>query len=524
MKRASALVAGLAVTFAFTVSATVQSTASAATPACQDIAAPQVPGATVTSIAGVDKPAGPDQIPGGPTIPNVPARCEVSLSLTHPGVGDHVLVAVWLPDSGWNGRFQGTGGGGYVAGAFDLALAPAVQAGYAAVSTDAGVGGNVLSPASWALRPDGSVNTGLLTDFASRSLHDMTVAGKQIVTSFYGHSARYSYWNGCSTGGRQGLMEAQRYPADYNGILADAPAINWNHFIPAEFWPQVVMNEAHDFPSSCEFNAFTQAAVAACDRGDPVNGGIIDQPATCGFDPRRLVGTKVVCDGTTLTITAKDADVVRQIWQGPTVNGRPLWYGLTKGASFDGLAGTTAGAGTPFEIADTWIRYFLAQQPSFNTATITYARFEQLFRQSEVEYERIIGTDDPDLAAFQRAGGKMITWHGLADQLIFPQGTVNYYQRVQAATGGARNVDSFYRLFLAPGVAHCGGGNGPAPTDALDAVVNWVEHGKAPDTLPSAVTGSAGNTITRNLCAYPQLTRYNGHGDRDSAASYHCTR
>jgi feruloyl esterase len=307
--------------------------------------------------------------------------------------------------------------------------------------------------------------------------------------------------------------------------VATSPAINWDRFIPAEFWPQVVMNRAKDFPTSCEFAAFTRAAIAACDHGDTVNGGIIDQPGTCGFDPRSLIGTRVVCNGTTVTITAADADVVRRIWQGPTdLDGEPLWFGLPKGAPLDALAGTTTDSGVPFSIASTWIRYFLLRQPSFDTSTIDQAQFDLLFRRSQVEYNRIIGTDDPNLAAFQAAGGKMITWHGLADPLIFPQGTVNYYQRVQAATGGARNVGSFYRLFLAPGAGHCGGGNGPVPTDSLAAVVNWVEKGRAPATLPAATTDSTGATVTRNLCPYPQMARYDGHGDPNSATNYHCTR
>lgn len=481
-------------------------TAPATSGACGSVTAPpQVPGAEVQSISGVLVPAGTDQVPGGPSIPNVPAHCAVSLYLTHPGANDHVLVDVWLPTSGWNGRFEGTGGGGYAAGEFDLALAPAIEGGYAAASTDAGVSVNALSPASWALNANGSVNSQLLTNFAYRSVHDMTIAAKQIVAAYYDQPASYAYWNGCSTGGRQGLMEAQRFPTDYNGILAAAPAINWVDFIPAELWPQVVMNEMKDFPSACEFNAFDQAAIAACDKSDPVNGGIIDDPMTCDFNPQSLVGTKVVCNGQTLTITAADAEVVRQIWRGPTTpDGQRLWYGLTKGAPFGGLAGTTTtasgtGVGVPFPISSSWISYFLKQNPSFDTSTITYSQFVQLFNQSVREYDSIIGTDDPNLGAFEAAGGKMITWHGLSDQLIFPQGTINYYKRVQAATGGARNVSSFYRLFLAPGVQHCGSGNGPAPTDPLSALTSWVEHGQAPASLTASVTTSSGAVITRDL-------------------------
>jgi feruloyl esterase len=527
MRRAPALLVAAMTPLAFGVSTTAATPASAGTPACQSVARPQVPGAAVQSVTGVDVPAGPLQIPGGPTIA-LPAHCEVTIVLTHPGAGDTVGVSVWLPATGWNGRFQGTGGGGYSASLGPIGLAAAVAQGYAAAATDAGVTTDPTSPAAWALRPDGSVNEALLLNFASRSVHDMTVAAKQVVTGFYDRSAAYSYWNGCSTGGRQGLMEAQRYPTDYNGVVATAPAINWDRFIPAELWPQVVMNHANDHPGPCVFNAFTQAAIAACDRGDPVNGGLVDQPDGCRFDPRGLIGRTVVCDGTTVTITATDADMVRQIWQGPTVAGvLPLWYGLPKGAPFDALAATTAAAdgtrvGAPFPIADAWVRYFLKRQPGFDTATITPAQFDVQFAQSRIEYNRIIGTDDPNLAAFRNAGGKMVTWHGLADPLIFPQGTVNYYQRVQATLGGATRVADFYRLFLAPGVGHCGGGRGPVPTDPLGAVVNWVEKGQAPATLPSATTGGGGTAITRDLCPYPEIARYDGHSDPDSAASYHC--
>ena len=189
MKRTSAFVA-VTVILSVGIWGAVRSTASAATltPACQNIAQPQVPGAEVQSITGVEKPAGTIQIPGGPTIP-VPAHCEVTIFLTHPGAGDHVMVAVWLPSSGWNGRFQGTGGGGYSAGLFGYSLAPAILQGYAAASTDAGVSPSPYGPPTWALNANGTVNTALLTNFAFRSEHDMTVAAKQIVTSFYGTGA-----------------------------------------------------------------------------------------------------------------------------------------------------------------------------------------------------------------------------------------------------------------------------------------------------------------------------------------------
>lgn len=216
------------------------------------------------------------------------------------------------------------------------------------------------------------------------------------------------------------------------------------------------------------------------------------------------------------------------IWDGPkTRSGKRLWYGLLKGTPFDRLAATAAAPDgarhdVPFAVGDDWIKYFRKRQPDFDISTIGYREFEQLFQQSHSQYNAVIGIDNPDLSTFRNADGKMITWHGLADRLIFPQGTVDYYRRVEAVMGGAHATDQFYRLFLAPGADHCSGGTGPVPTDPAAAVVDWVEHGHAPDTLPATMTNAHGQKITRNLCRYPQASHYTGHGDPNSAANYSC--
>lgn len=495
--------------------------AEAGTRACA-AAEPSVPGAEVLSVTAEQQPGGEvPSFPGFPPVTDVPPYCEVTVVLTHPGAGDRVTVNVWLPVDGWTGRFQGVGGGGYAMSQGAFALAEAIKLGYAAAATDGGVDSDFESPASWALGPDGRVNRELLRNFASRSLHDMTVAGKAVTAGYYGRPADYSYWNGCSTGGRQGLMNAQRYPDDYDGINATAPAVNWDRFIVADLWPQVVMQQERNFPTQCEFAAFQQAAVAACDGLDGVTDGVVDLPKRCRYNPYRLVGTTIVCDGTEITISRADAEVVRKIWDGP-----PLWYGLNRSTSFAALANTVPGpdgkpAGAPFRISETWVQYFLEKDPDFDVSTISYRDFERLFALSYRKYNRIIGTDDPDLSAFRASGGKMVTWHGTDDSLIPYQGTVHYRERVERAMGGASTVDKFYRVFLAPGVDHCFGGSGPFPVDPLGALVDWVEKGEAPDTL-FAVTqdGSA----TRNLCRYPLTARYDGHGDPKSAASYTCRR
>ncbi|GAA3128291.1 DUF6351 family protein [Streptosporangium carneum] len=497
---------------------------------CSSVSVNAPVGTTVEAVTAARREAGTVHVPAVPPlgaveIPDVPAHCDVTITLTHPGADDHAKVRVWLPETGWTGRFQAVGGSAYAAGDYGTGLAAAIKNGYAAATTDAGVGPYLDT--SWALTGEGKVNTPLLKNFADRSQHEMTLLAKQVIAKVYGRPAAYSYWNGCSTGGRQGYMEAQRHPGDYDGILATAPAVNWDEFEVATLWPQVVMNQENTFPAPCEFDAFTQAAVKACDRLDGVSDGLIGDPAKCAFDPRRLIGKTVECDGKQETITAADAAVVRRIWDGPrTPTGRKLWAGVPVGAGFD-LAGTRVDAdgdrvGAPFPVPAAWVSTFLKRQPSFDVSTITYAEFAELFAQSQAEYDTIIGTDDPDLSAFRRSGGKLLTWHGQADQLIPAQGTVNYFQHAQRATGG--RLDDFYRLFLAPGVAHCAGptSTGPVPTDALGALTAWVERGKAPRTLSAAITNASGATVTRELCPYPSVSRYTGHGDPADAASHRC--
>ncbi|MER5642401.1 DUF6351 family protein [Kitasatospora sp. NPDC002227] len=497
--------------------------ASAAAPApyaCASVTPTAPPGTVVESVRVADVPAGAFQVPGAPPlggfpVPDVPAHCEVTVTLTHPGADDHAKVNVWLPQAGWNGRFQAVGGVAYAAGDSGAGLAGAVKQGYAAATTDAGVGGALET--GWALDPAGRVNTALLDNFAARSAHELALVGKEVVAEAYGRAAAYSYWNGCSTGGRQGYLEAQRYPADFNGINAAAPAINWNQFEVATLWPQVVMNEAHTYPTACEFDAFNQAALKACDRLDGLADGLVSDPGRCEFDPRRLIGTRIECEGRQLTVTAADAEVVRRIWDGPRgADGRRLWYGLPVGADFrylaaskpDGRGGTT---GAPFFVPAAWVATFVEKQPAFDTAHLSTAQFEEIFRRARAEYDPVIGTRDPDLTAFRDAGGKLLTWHGDADQLIPTAGTVDYRRRVERELGGAKKVDEFYRLFLAPGASHCGLNGGGV--DDLAALTAWVEQGRAPAVLHATLTTATGRAVARDLCRYPMVSRYPGRGD-----------
>ena len=423
-------------------------------------------------------------------------------------------------------------------------LAPAIAKGYAAAATDGGHAMNGVDPSSWALVSPGNVNTQLLLDFASVCLNDMAILGKAVTESYYGVPPTYSYWNGCSTGGRQGFMNAQRYPGLYDGILAASPVINWAALLVAAYWGQLVMNNVGVYPPPCELSALTAAAIGACDSLDGVIDGIISALGRCNFDPHTLVGQTFNCSGTVSTYSAVAATIVQATWTGAHTlgpeNGSFLWYGLNPDASFTtpGLSslGTlctpptslTNCSGLPFPVFPDWITYFVEKNPDFNVLAMNYSHYDTDFHQSLQQYQSVIGTADADLSAFKAKGGKMIAWHGLADQLIPPNGSSNYYDRVVETTGGGSvaDIQDFFRLFFAPGVGHCGTGVGPYPGGALETLVAWVEEGVVPQTLAGTslpgMTSSGEEVVYRRpLCPYPSVAKYVG-GDPTQAGSFQC--
>ncbi len=442
----------------------------------------------------------------------------VTAIVTHPPANDRVKVWVALPVKSWNGRFRGNGGGGFTTGNAD-SLRGAVAQGFAAAATD---GGHEGGSGSFALHASGRLNWQEIRDFAYLGIHEMTVVGKALTQAFYGKAPRFSYFVGGSTGGRQGLMEAQRYPADYDGIYSGCPAINWAHMVPSTLWPQVVMHEAKHFVSKEKLEAVTAAAIAACDQDDSVSDGVIDDPDKCAWDPKGYVGTMVGESA----FTEEDANVVRKIWAGPTGHdGRFLWHGLSRGASLVATAGTDGMPlrPKPFGIAVDWYRYFLTRTPGFDGTDVTAADFELLVNQSVELFGPVFSANDPDLSAFRDRGGKVIILHGLTDQLIPHQGSIDYYERVQKQMGGVQKTAEFARLFLVPGVDHGFRGPGAAPNmnKLLVSLVGWVEEGKAPDQLLGEARDAAGKVVrTRPIYPYPQTARYKGTGDPDEARNF----
>ena len=450
-----------------------------------------------------------------------PPACRVTAVVTHPPAGDKVRVWIALPLTSWNGRFQAVGGAGF-AGGRPSSLDTPVRTGFAAASTD---GGHDGGSGSFALDGQGRLNWQSIRNFGHLALRDMSVTAKAVAAAFFGSAPRRSYFVGCSTGGHQGLTIAQRYPAEYDGIVSVAPAINWSRFLIADLWPQVAMADARTIVPACKLEAATAAAVAACDKNDGVEDGVLDDPRSCAFDPAQLVGTS---SASCAAFTDGDALVIRRIWEGARrEDGGRLWYGLPRGTALTPLAATGGEplAGRPFRIALEWLRFFLAQDPTFDATTLTRSRFEQFFDQSAEQYTAVIGGDNPDLSGFRKRGGKLIIWHGWADALIPPEGAIDYYERVVEHAGGQRDAERFARLFMAPGVGHCAGGPGPLPAGELDTLVNWVENGKAPKTLGTIRRDAAGNaTPSRPVCAYPLVARYKGSGSTEDPSSYRCRR
>jgi hypothetical protein len=376
--------------------------------------------------------------------------CNVTVTYTHPGQNDTINVETWLPMENWNGRLQATGGGGYVAGRFFLsytAMAGALGNGYVASTTDGGIGLSLV-PDPWALNSPGNVNLYALQNFASVSLKDQVrmntlaalvaitkspfqaIISKELIKEFYGQPAEYSYYTGCSQGGRQGMMLAQRYPEAYDGIAAAAPAFNWARLFPALAWPQVMMELTGQFPPKCELDAVTAGAIATCDPQDGITDGIISDPAACSFDPFSMVGKIVTCDNETTTISNAAATIANLTWTGPRkASGDFLYYGLDYQSRLTGsgdqsttaalgLAMTSCSSngtcvGSPAGLGEAWLKFMVKKDPNWDFSKITsIEEYARLYQASAQEFDSIFGTFDTDLSAFRDAGGKMITYHG----------------------------------------------------------------------------------------------------------------
>jgi len=484
--------------------------------------------------------------------------CQVAIEITDtsdPRGGQPGMIGIdlTLPDS-WNGNYMAEGGGVYCSPASFVTLAADqwLAAGYAISQDDCGHTGftnPLVSPWVTNASPPPALNWNRIDDFGYLAHHLMAVESKAVIDDYYGVGAHYSFWNGCSTGGRQGLSEAQRYPTDFNGVLAGAPALNWDQFMVAQMWPQLVMEWNNDFLPTCKENLVNTTLQAQCPDQDGQIDGVFD-PRNCNVLGvlRSLIGTTTPCG----TFTATDALVIQEIWQGPRLSGTqrnllhglPVWFGMEPGANLAGayvpFLGPGGGlglattfqqnppngpwAGAPFIPSADWFQNWIKQDPNWVFTDETYQQYWQDFLKSGLSYDAEIAADNPNLQAFKAAGGKLIMWQGLADQLIFTGDSINYYNQAILANGGIGNTESFFRYFLAPGVAHCGapGPGSIAPTNPMQQVIDWVENGQAPTVLDASGTIN-GQAVTRPLCPYPDGDAAYTGGDPNQASSYTCS-
>jgi feruloyl esterase len=464
-------------------------------------------GASCESLAGLSLPDTTITLARQDASSDLPAFCRVAATLK-PTTDSDIKIEVWLPVSGWNGKYQAVGNGGWSGSINTPAMALALRRGYATSSTDTGHTG---STAAFALgHPE------KLIDYAYRSEHEMTVKSKAIIAAFYGNAPKLSYWNGCSAGGKQALKEAQRFPDDFDGIIAGAPAHNWTGRAEEAIWiAQAVHNDPASYIPPEKYRAIHEAAVAACDTLDGVKDGIMEDPTRCHFDPK-----VIECKGADgpACLTAPQVEAARKIYSG-AVNPRTRQQvapGFEPGSELGW--GTTAGP-QPFGIANEHFKNVVFRNPAWDYRTLN---FDSDIATTEKLDNGLINALDPNLKPFFAHGGKLVQYHGWNDWQIEPRMSVNYYQSVLETMGGAGKLRDSYRLFMAPGMGHCGGSEGPNTFDMMGTMEQWVEQGKAPDKIIATRMKDGKVDRTRPLCPYPQVAKYKGSGSIDDAANFAC--
>ena len=438
---------------------------------------------------------------------DIPAFCRVAATMK-PSSDSDIKFEIWMPAAGWNGKFEANGNGGWTGSITPATLATGLQRGYAAAMTDLGHDGG---SASFALgHPE------KLIDWGYRAEHETAVKSKLIIAAFYGDGPKLSYFNGCSAGGRSALKEAQRYPDDFNGIVAGSPGINWTGRSEQAVWIAQAnhKDDASTIPAA-KFPAIHAAALEACDAADGVKDGIIEDPTRCKFDPQVLE-----CKGPDgpACLTTPQVETARRIYSAVT-NPRTkqeIFPGHEPGSE---LGWNTMVGPQPFGLGTELFKFVVFKDPNWDYRTFNFDTDTALTLKAD---DGVMNALDPNLKAFIARGGKMVQYHGWSDPQISPLTSVEYYNTVLDTLGGASKVADSYRLFMVPGMAHCGGGEGTSNFDMLTAVEQWVETKKAPDQIPASRVRDGKVDRTRPLCPYPQLAKYKGAGSIDDAANFSC--
>ena len=541
-------------------SVAIASTPAMATP-CTNLQSLNLPDTTITSAT--DNTTGVFVPPGSSSpIPGLPAFCRVTATLT-PTSDSNIKIEVWLPETTWNGRFLGTGGGGFQGVITYNELALGIQGGFAATNSDLGTGssgcsplycgsdGNMGNPLAIAFGDPASPATGLfghpeqIKDFGYRAIHLMTVRGKEIANAFYGQNANRAYFAGCSTGGQNALMEAQRFPNDYDGILAGAAAFNRTHLhmVGLGVW-QDTHASASRFIQPGQMTLINKAVLAQCvgQDGGASTDPFLTDPRDCHFDPKALL-----CTGGQVPpacLTADQVTTMQKYYAGTIdpVNGQVINPGSERGNETDnvlalGLAFTEDLPEPAFDGLFYWVF-----GPSFGypASAVNFANFDfhRDVHTVDDQLAQVLNADSSDLSEFRGHGGKLLMYHGWADPLIPSQSSINYFnalvggdnsgmQQANFMPGDPRldKTQKYARLFMVPGMYHCSGGPGPNTFDALTPLVTWVETGVAPETI--VATKFVNDTppavqMTRPLCVFPKVAKYKGSGGTSIAANFTC--
>jgi len=488
---------------------------------CESLVAFPLKDGTITEATSITPPTTIDAILGYRQATITVPFCRVSAELT-PTRDSVIKMEVWLPSpEKWNGKFEGVGNGGLGGAIVFNAMVPGLMQGYATAATDTGHD-NTGGSGAFALG-----HREKIIDYGYRSTHLTALAAKAIITSFYGRQPAHAYFSGCSQGGQEAMMEAQRFPQDYDGIIAGAPDYNQTHHeIGAHLWISLVLFGSQGGALSVDKAALVGRAVNdACDTLDGVKDGVLEDPRQCRYDPGELQ-----CKGTETAacLTAPQVQAVRKIWAGPqSVLGAGYYPGFERGGEADTwkafIAADTPDKNLHAYLGMPFFKYFVFDDPAWN-----YDRFDFKTDPALVERRvgRLLNATDPDLRPFERRGGKLLHYHGYGDPGIPPRSSIDYYEKAAKTLGGRAAVDPFYRLFMVPGMGHCGGGPGANAFDMLSALEHWVEDGVAPARIVATKYADNdpehGTLRTHPLCPYPQVARYRGAGSPDDAANFDC--
>lgn len=483
---------------------------------CEGLASLSLPHAAITTAKSV--PSGPFLQDGTSPIPNLPAFCRVAATLT-PSPDSNIRIEVWMPAVGWNGKYQGTGNGGFAGTISYGSLAGALRGGYAVANTDMGTSSSAVPsgdglighPERWA-------------DWGWRATHEMTIAAKEIVRAYYGREPERSYFYGCSTGGEQALMEAQRFPDDYDGIVAGAAANNRTRLHMEIFWAYAAgARNLADYIPAAKLPLITDAVLNACPKAKAVaTDTFLSRPEDCSWDPASL---QCESGGGSNCLSAAQVATVRSLYNGPRnpATHESIYPGVPRGSEFGWTDAMPQVARPPYDSLFKWVF-----GPDWNWHSFD---FNQDVATVDARLAPMVNATNPDLSTFMAHGHKLIAYHGTADWLVPPQGSIDYYKTVldaQAAPAALHNqskeeeTETFFRLFMVPGMAHCSGGPGLNTGDFLQSLERWVEKGIEPAQIPARRVEEGTTVVTRPLCPYPQTARFNGTGDGNDAASFTC--